>query len=242
MLERVSMDKTNIVPVLTMKAVAQETGLKPVTIRAWERRYGVLNPERAAGGGRRYSRRDIALLSWLMARQTEGLSISQAVAMWDLVDDKDDALLSFLDEPQPKKAGGLAFAPQLDEFRQRWVDACLAFAQEGAEQALSEAFAQFPAETVVHEVLRKGLAEIGAGWYRGAITIQQEHFASALTLRRLELLVAAAPPPTRPQRVLIGCAPGDSHTFAPLLLTYSLRLRGWDVVYLGPNVPTQALR
>lgn len=240
------MNRSIDLPLFTIKAVAHETGLKPVTIRAWERRYGLPEPQRAEGGSRRYSRRDIALLHWLVARQAEGLPISQAVAMWELVDDHAAALLPFLEtlpngSPSPPDAAPVGGTPQLDELRRRWVEACLRFDQTAAEQTLAQAFALFPAETVAHVVLREGLAEIGAGWYRGAITIQQEHFASALTLRRLELLVAATPPPTRPQRVLIGCAPGDSHTFAPLLLTYALRLRGWDVVYLGPNVPTLAL-
>lgn len=85
------------------------------------------------------------------------------------------------------------------------------------------------------------LAEIGTGWDRGEITIQQEHFASSLMVRRLEMLIAASPRPTRPERILVGCAPGDHHTFAPLLLTYLLQQRGWEVVYLGANVPVVSL-
>ncbi len=239
------MDRINTdTSLLNIKAVAQETGLKPVTIRAWERRYGLPEPERTAAGRRRYSRRDVALLHWLVARQAEGVAISQAVDLWRTLEGQGTDPLAASMAPAatvPDLAAVAPRLPQLDELRQRWVDACLVFDQTAAEQALTQAFARFPAEMVAHTILRQGLADIGAGWYRGAITIQQEHFGSALTLRRLDLLIAAAPPPTRPQRILIGCAPGDSHTFAPLLLTYALRVRGWDVVYLGPNVPTQAL-
>ncbi len=60
----------------------QETGLKPDTLRAWERRYGIPEPDRSGGGHRLYSQHDINTLKWLLARQEEGLSISRAVALW----------------------------------------------------------------------------------------------------------------------------------------------------------------
>jgi hypothetical protein len=96
-------------------------------------------------------------------------------------------------------------------------------------------------ETVCFEILVKSLAEVGEGWYSGTVTVQQEHFASELSVRRLEALIAAAPAPHRPGRVLIGCAPEDQHTFPGLLLTFLLRQRGWDVVYLGARVPAVRL-
>jgi len=56
-------------------------------------------------------------------------------------------------------------------------------------------------------------------------------------MRRLNTLLAAAPAPTRSGRILIGCPPHENHTFAPLTLTIMLRYRGWDMIYLGANVP-----
>jgi methylmalonyl-CoA mutase cobalamin-binding subunit len=89
--------------------------------------------------------------------------------------------------------------------------------------------------------LQKGLVNIGEGWYRGEVTVQQEHFASALAMRRLDALVAATPAPTRLGRILVACPPEEEHTFSPLLLTLLLRRHGWDVVYLGADVPTSRL-
>ncbi|HUM72182.1 MAG TPA: cobalamin B12-binding domain-containing protein, partial [Chloroflexota bacterium] len=60
-------------------------------------------------------------------------------------------------------------------------------------------------------------------------------------MRRLEMLVAAQPPATRVERILVGCAPKDTHAFSALLLTFLLRRFGWDVVYLGADVPTEQL-
>ena len=122
-----------------------------------------------------------------------------------------------------------------------WISACLGFDREKAEQVLAQAFALFSPNVVCIEVLQKGLAEIGGGWYEGQVTIQQEHFASALSVQRLETLIAAAPPPTRPERIIVATAPGDYHIFSPLLLTYLLRRQGWDVIYLGADVPAAEL-
>ena len=68
-------------PTFNLKVVVQETGLKPDTLRAWERRYGLPQPHRTPGGHRLYSQRDIDTLKWLVARQNEGMSISRAVKL-----------------------------------------------------------------------------------------------------------------------------------------------------------------
>jgi hypothetical protein len=62
-----------------------------------------------------------------------------------------------------------------------------------------------------------------------------------LATRRLEALVMAAPPPTRPGRILAACPPQEQHFFGLLLLALLLRRRGWEVVYLGANVPAGQL-
>ena len=74
-------------------------------------------------------------------------------------------------------------------------------------------------------------------WYENKSSVQQEHFASALAMRRLDALVSAAPAPTREQTILVGCPANEWHTFTPLLLTLLLRRRGFNVIYLGANVP-----
>ncbi len=125
--------------------------------------------------------------------------------------------------------------------RQSWINACLNFDEYAAEQLLSQAFALFPAETVCLDIIQKGLASIGDGWYRGRVTVQQEHFASALALRRVEAMLTSTPSPTRPGRIMVGCPPEEEHTFVPLVLSLLLRRRGWEVIYLGANVPIRSI-
>ncbi len=234
-------DQTNT---YNLKAVVLETGLKPVTLRAWERRYGLPEPKRTAGKHRLYSQRDIEMLKWLLARQKEGVSISQAVSIWrNMESDGQDPLItaSPVTRATPVNSLPAAIGEQLADLRHAWVEACQSFDETRIEQVMTQAFSRFPADVVCLELLQKGLAEIGTGWYEGNITVQQEHFASAQALRRLEMLVAAQPPATRSERILVGCAPKDTHTFSSLLLTFLLRRYGWEVVYLGADVPTEHL-
>ncbi len=232
-------NKPDTTPVYNLKVVIHETGIKPDTVRAWERRYGLPQPQRTAGGHRLYSDRDIALIKWLMARQQEGMSISKAVKLYrTLAAEGKDPLV------QAETAVSTPTLPDdatLNDLRQNWINACLQFDEETAETTLTQAFALYPPLIVCNEILLKGMADIGNRWYQNQATVQQEHFASALAMRRLHALVAAAPRPTRAGRALIGCPAGEEHTLPPLLLTLMLRHQGWDVLYLGANVPIARL-
>ena len=229
-------------PTFNLKAVLLETGLKPDTLRAWERRYGMPRPERTGGGHRLYSQHDVDALKWLIARQREGMSISRAVELWRRLEaEGQDPLHVATSAMAASTPMPLAGGEAISELRQVWVSACLGFDEQTAEHTLAHAFALYPAETVCFEVLQKGLSHIGEAWYQGQVTVQQEHFASALAMRRLDALLAAAPPPTQAGRILVVCPPEERHTFAPLLLTFLLRRRGWEVIYLGANVPVDRL-
>jgi DNA-binding transcriptional MerR regulator len=236
-----NLDRT---PTFNLKAVVRETGVKPDTLRAWERRYGLPRPQRSSGGHRLYSQHDIEIIKWLIARQDEGMSISRAVDLWHSLEaEGQDPLqtMAYATSQAEIPIVSLPGGDTVSELRRAWVSACLAFDRQSAEQVLSQAFALYPPEVACIELLQKGLAEIGEGWYRDEVTVQQEHFASELAMRRLEGLVEATPPPTRPGRLLIGCPPEEEHTFSPLSLTLFLRRRGWDVLYLGANVPLEHL-
>ncbi|NWF62735.1 MAG: MerR family transcriptional regulator [Chloroflexi bacterium] len=228
-------------PAFNLKAVLRETGLAADTLRAWERRYGLPTPQRTAGGHRLYSQYDIETIKWLTMRQAEGLSISRAVDLWN------DTVASGVD-PLAAAAPTTTILSQiippaspsgttLDTIRAEWIAACLNFSETQAEQALNNAFSIFPVEAVCTDLLQKGMSEIGMLWYENRASVQQEHFASGLAMRRLDALLSASPVPTRPQTVLVGCPPGEWHTFTPLLISLFLRRRGLNVIYLGANVP-----
>ena len=230
-------------PAYNLKVVLKETGLAADTLRAWERRYGLPMPQRTAGGHRLYSQRDIETIKWLMKRQEEGLSISRAVDLWNeqLASGTDPLADRIQNSRIPASTLPIPYQPEtnLDSHREAWIQACMEFNESAAEQTLNQAFSMFPVEAVCLEVLQKGMSEIGNRWYTNRASVQQEHFASALAMRRLDALLSASPSPTRNQTVLVGCPAEEWHTFTPLLLSLLLRRRGLNVIYLGANVPEE---
>ncbi len=225
-------------PTYNLKVVVKETGLTPATLRAWERRYHLFKPLRSPGGQRLFSEDEISLIKWLVARQKEGLSISRAVDLWRSQASQSPAQIQapLASHPVPAMGEGM-----LDHLRQTWREACLAFNEPEAELAMAKALAVAKPEEVCTQVMQKGLAELGEGWYAGKVSVQQEHFASSLAMRRLYALFAIAPLPNRPGRLLAACPPGEDHDLALLMLAFILRWRGWEVIYLGADVPLDQL-
>lgn len=232
-------------PTFNVKAVSQETGVKADTLRAWERRYGLPEPDRSPGGHRLYSQRDIDIVKWLVNRQGEGLSISNAVDLWrQLIEEGHQPLTmaEYRGAPQEASQAPVVVGDSVEELRDQWIAACRQYDGTTADAILDQAFGLYSAETVVLEIIRAGIAEIGLGWYRGAVVVQQEHFASEQAVRRLEALISGTPPASRSEKLLLVCPPGEQHSLGLLLLALLLRRRGWPVTYLGANVPLQALQ
>jgi DNA-binding transcriptional MerR regulator len=237
------MNSKSIKPSFNLKAVVQETGIKPDTLRAWERRYGLPTPNRTDGGHRLFTQRDIDTVKWLLSRQEEGLSISRAVNLWQSLEaeGKDPLFeMAYGDNPTTETPA-IQPGDAIEIYRSEWIDACKRFDEQAAQHILNQAFAIYSQEVVVLELITKALAEIGEAWYRSEITIQQEHFASALATRRIEALISATPAPTRPGRVLVLCPPGEEHTFSPLLITFFIKRNGYEALFLGANVPLERL-
>lgn len=234
------MDSISKTPTYNLKVVIHETGLKADTLRAWERRYGLPDPQRTAGGHRLYSQYDIEMIKWLMSRQDEGLRINHAIDLWRSFEKSGQDPFEEMPTHQqlPQAAVGVVLeGKMLEEVKHEWVQACMHFDEARAENILAQAFARYPIETVCLEILTAGLSNIGEMWYEGKGSVQQEHFASALAIRRLNALIASAPPPIRKGKILIACPRGEDHIYPMLLTTLFLRLRGWNIVYLGANVP-----
>ncbi|HRJ76070.1 MAG TPA: MerR family transcriptional regulator, partial [Anaerolineales bacterium] len=133
------------IPAFNLKAVLRETGLAADTLRAWERRYGLPKPQRTGGGHRLYSQYDIETIKWLMTRQSEGLSISRAVDLWNEIS------ASGADPLAGSGTLGInnaSTSPNTNEttmsaLRTEWVSACLNFNEIQAEQTLNRAFSMF---------------------------------------------------------------------------------------------------
>lgn len=238
-------------PTFNLKAVVQETGIKPETLRAWERRYGIPRPERSAGGHRVYSRRDIETLHWLKRRKSEGLSISRAAARWhSIVNAGRDPIQVSGETQDPLLFGGRPFEESLSDVEMReddslqvaaarsdWLAACLAYDENAAIQVLSQAFARFSVESVCLDLLCRALRQLGEEWHACSAAVQQVHYATGLAMQRIEILLGASPPAHRTGQLLLACPPEEHHTMGLAILHLLLRRKGFSIVNLGGNVP-----
>lgn len=231
-------------PIYTIKSVYQYTGITPATLRAWERRYGVLAPRRSGGGYRLYSERDIATLLWLKGQVDAGLSISRAVALLEMHHQAGEApeLGVHLDLRAGLPPGGSETEARSKEaIVADLIEALLAFRESEAEVLLGEAFALYPLDTVVEEIITPTLVEIGERWHRREATVVQEHFATAFLRRRLTVLFDVYEEPSSGPLAITGSGPGEWHDVGILLVSLALRRHGWRVIYLGQNVPAEHL-
>lgn len=220
--------KYSDVPLYNIQAVAEATGVPSITLRSWERRYGVPEPKRDAKGYRLYSERDIAVTHWLRERVQQGIGISRAVHM-----------LRVLTGAESDHAPASAFDPET--MRARLMGAAVQLDSQGIARVLSEALIVGSVEDVALSVIQPVLYQIGDGWSSGKVSVTMEHVASAQLRSHLEQLIHISPSPLRSERFVVGCAPSEMHELGALMLALFLRRRGFDVVYAGASVEPASL-
>lgn len=224
-------------PVYNIKAVSRLVGLLPVTLRAWERRYGMPNPNRGEQGYRLYSEYDVRTLRWLKNQVEAGLSIGRAVEyLTELRASGFDPVAEQKYHTMPHSTSP-AGSPSLHGLADQLLNALLGFDDAAAMEHLRRAFALHSVDQVLMEVIQPTLITLGDAWHRGELPIAVEHYATQFCMQHLMSMLAAAAPPSRPGMIVAACAPGEMHQIGLLMLVVMLRWRGWDVKYLGPDLP-----
>lgn len=233
-----TIDELSDLPKYTIKAVASQTGIRPVTLRAWERRHEILTPHRSENQYRLYSDRDVAILRWLKNRVDNGISISNAAAEFRAMVNQQlwpEAIPSL---PE-RHFGGQAHPP--DWYASQLTTALIQHDEQTSTTLLRESHALFDLMTVFMDILVPSLVEIGEAWYTGRIRVTTEHFASAFLRGKLLSLLQAYPIRRNAPYILLGCAPMEQHELGPLMIAVLLRSVGYRVEFLGPDLPIDDL-
>lgn len=211
------------VPLYNIQAVSAATGVPAITLRSWERRYGVPLPKRDEKGYRLYSERDVAVTRWLKERVQHGVGISRAINMLRTVEGS-------------RFSGEQKAEFNLDVLRDRLLDATIRLDESAVSQLLAEALIVASVEDAVMGLIQPVLYSVGEVWAAGNLSVTTEHFASNILRNQVAQLVRISPPPVRHARVVVGCAPGELHDIGALVLTLFLRRRGFDVLFVGANI------
>jgi DNA-binding transcriptional MerR regulator len=194
--------------------------VSPELLRAWERRYGLLQPIRTEGGFRLYTVEDAERVARMRHALDDGLSAAEAARR------------------------ALAQAPPveglLDDARHRLSIAVRSYDEATVQAVLDEALAAFALETVLSELILPALREIGDEWERGELEIAQEHFASNIVRERLLGLARLWGRGSGPLAIL-ACPPGERHDIGLIAFGLVLRSHGWRILFLGADTPLETL-
>lgn len=225
-------------PKFTIKKVSAQTGIRTVTLRAWERRYSVLDPKRAENRYRLYSDRDIAILFWIKSRLDKGLSISAAAA--DLHKMRESGKWAEA-IPVRESAGAWMEKKSIQTYADQLYHALVKHNEAQANEIFQSIETYISLEPLLVSVITPCLVEIGEAWYRGEISITTEHFASTFLRGKLLAMLQTIPASRRALRLLIGGGPSEQHEIGALMMAVLLRSRGYLVEFLGPDVPLEDL-
>jgi DNA-binding transcriptional MerR regulator len=199
---------------------ARRVGISPELLRAWERRYGLLQPIRTEGGFRLYTTADAERVERMKQALDEGLSAAEA------------AQRAFVQERSTEGA--------LNDARERLIAAARSYDETTVHSIFDEALAGFALESVLRDLVLPVLREIGDQWERGELEIGQEHFASNLVRERLLAISRFWSRGGGPLAIL-ACAPGERHDIGLIAFGLVLRSYGWRILFLGANTPLKTL-
>jgi DNA-binding transcriptional MerR regulator len=211
--------------------LARRVGVTVETLRAWERRYGLLEPRRSVGGFRLYSPQDEAIVRAMLVEIERGFPPAQAARLALAGARTREAA------PEPERA---AERGRFAAARTQLIAALIAFEDRRVHVLIDRLLAEFTLDTVLDEVMLPGVREIGDGWERGKVTVAQEHFASNLIRERVLGLDRPWDQGSGP-RAILACPPDERHDIGLVSFGIVLRRGGWRITFLGADTPVQTV-
>jgi methanogenic corrinoid protein MtbC1 len=232
---------------MNIKVVIQMTGINENTLRAWERRYKVVVPERGTDGRRLYSKKDVdkILMLWKLVQKgyligtLAGMTLPQIKKLeLDARTSENQSQTSALS----KDAGVLIEQVHLNTI----LDSLNKFNLESIQYSLQKARFELSPQAIISDLILPLLREVGIRVAEGQLSIAQEHLLSSLLRDHLGNLYQSMSPydykkKLKSGKVLLTTREGDLHEFSILLAAILCRIHGFETYYLGPNMPVDDL-
>lgn len=230
------MDKKNI---YSIGKAADKTGLNPLLIRAWENRYGAVEPKRTDTNRRVYCDKDIQKLRLLSKATKEGHNIGQ-IAHLTLAELKElvgDTSTVELVENAPAKEG----RPGPDDFISEALEKIRDFDQNGFEIILRSASMNLSKLKLIEDYILPLIRSVGESWQSGELRISQEHFASAILSAFLKSIRDNNSVSENAPVIVVGTPRGQKHELGALAIAVLAGIRGYSTVYIGADVPSEEI-
>jgi MerR family transcriptional regulator, light-induced transcriptional regulator len=216
-----------------IRTVARLTGVNPITLRAWERRYKLINPIRTPKGHRLYSQQDIELIHQLVELLDKGVPISQARLA--------------LHQPEQKWISSTAPVTccEMESLWQRYVQRALLaikhYNEILLEEIYTEALSLYPIDEVTNGLLLPLLEQLNKPWEKGEGMVSEGHFFSVFLRHKIGARFHHRTRPKSGIRLIAGCFPQERQELRLLLLVLSAHSLGYEGVVLGGDVPFMEL-
>jgi MerR family transcriptional regulator, light-induced transcriptional regulator len=214
-----------------IRAVSKLTGISVDTLRAWERRYQVVEPVRDERG-RLYSEADVERLRLLRQAVEQGHAIGRVSGLTT-----EELLTLQTRGPDPVPYDGppvAASAADLESLKAA-IDR---FDAASLRRELSRLAAILPARTLAREVALPLLRLVGDAWHAGRMTVAQEHLVTAEVRSLIGALARLHALPDNAPRLMLGTPAGEPHEIGTLAAALVASGSGFATFYLGPNVPS----
>ena len=230
-------EKDRTEPRHTIAVVSRRTGLSQLLLRAWERRYGAVQPGRTETGRRLYSDADVRKLQLLSRLTDHGHRIG------DIAELDEAALQSLVLETaaEPVVPTPLPAVSDVDELLGASLQAIADLDATRLEGLLARASVVLSRPVLRRDLLQPLLVEVGERWHEGTLRVAHEHLATSVIRAFLAgLSLGKAAPPGAPTVVVTTLA-GHRHELGALMAASLAVDAGWRVLYLGPDLPAEEI-
>ena len=210
-----------------IRAISELTGVPTTTLRAWERRYGLLKPSRTAKGHRLYSGEDIDLVKDIVKLLKSNHTISEAIRI--------------IKNPELNAVASSEVEGHWAVYQQRMLKSIENFNEQNLDTTYNEALSIYPIDMVTQEVIIPVLQLLGERWQEREAGIAEEHFFSAFLRNKLGARLHHESHRSRGNKILVSCFPGEYHELGILLFAIAALGHGYQILYLGTNLPLSQL-
>lgn len=226
-----------------IRVVALRTGLTPDLIRAWEKRYQAVVPQRTDTDRRLYCDQDITRLKLLKSATDGGRRIG------DIAQLSIEALQSMVSEDQveirrPAAPASKLHAQESDDVAQLRASMMVAIRNHDPDELdalLHRGALQYTMPALMEDVVAPLLRTIGESTREGSLRIAQEHIATAQIRTFLGTLRPASVEYQEAPKVVVTTPSGQLHELGALMVSVTCASEGWTPIYLGPNTPADEI-
>ncbi len=212
----------NLFPIRT---VASLTGVNAITLRAWEKRYGLIKPTRTPKGHRLYTQENIDTINEIVNLLAKGIPISQASHSL-----KEHQIPDTINESDPWRV-----------FLNKMLSTIRSFNEDALNSTYNEVLALYPLEIAIQKLIIPLLTELGRRWETKEGSVAEEHYFSVFLRNKLGARFHHGTPNIDGRRLLAACLPGEDHENGLLLFALSAQSRGFRLTILGANMPIEEI-